>query len=331
MKESDKTMNKDVILVGAGEMAVEYSKVMTAMGINYIIVGRGEESATNCEKLTGHRVLRGGIEKYISENTDLPDKAIVTVYPLSLKNVTIQLINSGIKKILVEKPAGMNLDEIIELSDFAHYNKAEVFVAYNRRFYASVDKARKMIEEDGGVTSFNFEFTEWSHKIEGLKKPKEELEGWFMANSTHVVDLAFFLGGEPKEISSFVHGGLSWYSKASAFSGAGITENGAVFSYTANWESAGRWSVEVLTKKHKFIFEPLEQLKIQNRGEIQVSEVELDDEVDVKFKAGLYKQVEAFLNDDYEKMIDIQEHRRNAEIYEIMENNGNISRKVTKK
>lgn len=326
MLELEENVNMErVMIIGAGDMATEYAKVLTAMGTDYVIIGRGEESAARCEELSGHEVLRGGVEKYIAENESLPAKAIVTVYPLMLKDVTIQLINAGVKSILVEKPAGINKFEIKELCEVAEKANTEVYVAYNRRFYSSVEKAREMIKEDGGVTSFNFEFTEWSHKIEGLNKPKDELEGWFMANSTHVVDLAFFLGGEPAEISSYVHGNLSWYSKASAFSGAGITKNGAVFSYKANWESAGRWSVEVLTNKHKFIFEPLEQLKIQNRGEIQVSQVDLDDDLDNKFKAGLFKQVEAFLGENREKMIEIHEHSRFADIYEQMEKNGYLS------
>lgn len=314
-----------VVIIGAGDMAIEYAKVLSAMDTEYVIVGRGEESAARCEELAGHKVIRGGIEKYLLDNDILPDKAIVTVYPLQLKDVTIKLMNAGFRSILVEKPAGINKMEIKELSEVVRNTNSQVVVAYNRRFYASVEKARKLIEKDGGVTSFNFEFTEWSHKIEGLNKPKEELEGWFMANSTHVVDLAFYIGGVPIEISSYVHGDLPWYSKASAFSGAGSTKEGAVFSYKANWESAGRWSVEVLTKKHKYIFEPLEELKVQNRGEIQVSPVEIDDEIDKRFKAGLYKQVEAFLRDDYKNMIDIHEHCRQAIIYDQMEKSGYLS------
>ena len=50
------------------------------------------------------------------------------------------------------------------------------------------------------------------------------------------------------------------------FSGAGISISGALFSYQANWQSAGRWSVEILTKKNRLILCPLEELKVQKRG-----------------------------------------------------------------
>ena len=312
-------MKYDAMIVGAGDMAIEYAKVLSAMQKDYLIVGRGEESASRCESLANHEVYRGGIEKFISENEDIPEKVIVAVYPLSLKEVAEQLINAGVKFILLEKPGGINLDEISELSDLAKEKQCFIYVAYNRRFYASVEKAKELIRLDGGVTSFNFEFTEWSHRIEALSKPKDELEEWFMANSTHVVDLAFYLGGIPKEISTYVSGSIPWYSKASAFAGSGVTKNGAVFSYKANWKSAGRWSIEMLTSEHKFLFEPIEQLRVQNRGEIQINQVDIDDEIDKKFKAGLYKEVEAFLSGNTDELPDIHEQKRNAEIYSVME------------
>lgn len=315
-------INDKVLLIGAGDMAIEYSKVLSAMGVDYVIVGRGEKSAARCEEKTGHSVIRGGIEKYLASESDVPKKAIVTVYPLLLKQVAEVLMDSGIKDILLEKPGGIDLTEISELSDKAKETNSLIYVAYNRRFYASVEKAIELIKQDGGVTSFNFEFTEWSHRIQELPKPEGELENWFMANSTHVVDLAFFLGGEPKELSSYVCGSIPWYSKASAFAGSGITKEGAVFSYKANWESAGRWSVELLTKKHKLLFEPMEQLRVQNRGEIQINQMELDDEIDIKYKAGLYKEVEAFIKGDIGKLVDIHEQKRNAVIYQLMETNG---------
>jgi len=71
-----------------------------------------------------------------------------------LAPAAIQLIKSGFKNILLEKPAGLNEQEIKELAQTASHYNATVLVAYNRRFYASVLKAKEIIEQDGGVTSF---------------------------------------------------------------------------------------------------------------------------------------------------------------------------------
>ena len=68
---------------------------------------------------------------------------------------------------------------------------AKVLIAYNRRFYSSVEKAREIITEDGGIQSCIFEFTEWAHKIIALSKANGVKEHWFLGNSSHVIDLVF--------------------------------------------------------------------------------------------------------------------------------------------
>ena len=104
----------------------------------------------------------------------------------------------GVKNVLTEKPAGMNKVEIERICQVAEKNDARVYVAYNRRFYSSTAKAMEIICEDGGVKSFNFEFTEWSHVIAHLSTSPKVKNEWFLANSTHVVDLAFFFGGRTR-------------------------------------------------------------------------------------------------------------------------------------
>ena len=64
----------------------------------------------------------------------------------------------------------------------------------------------------------------------------EILKEWFIQNSSHVVDLAFNLGGNPVEMKSFVSGGQSWHPKGTIFSGAGITDKNALFSYIKTLE-----------------------------------------------------------------------------------------------
>lgn len=286
---------KDVWLIGSGAMAVEYAKVLLAMQVPFKVIGRGKDSADQFMKQVDCPVITGGLKKWLEHSTTIPDAAIVAVSVQNLAETTEMLINAGVKKILVEKPGGQNSDEIAQVVQAAEKNVADVFVAYNRRFYASTLEAKKIIAEDGGVTSFVFEFTEWSHVIEKLSSPPEIKEKWFLCNSTHVIDLAFFLGGEPTYIHSITSGGLSWHPKAAVFAGAGVTKEGALFTYHANWEAPGRWGVEILTRKHRLILCPLEQLQVQKIGSLSADIVSLNDHVDQMFKPGLYRQVKAFL------------------------------------
>jgi predicted dehydrogenase len=298
-------MNKNVWLIGSGGMAVDYVKVLRALELEFAIIGRGEQSAKACREATGCEVFTGGLLDHLSTKPSVPSHAIVAVGVEKLQEATLQLLDYGVRNILVEKPAGLNKQEIEKLNQRAKEKSARVFVAYNRRFYASVLKAQEILADDGGVTSFNFEFTEWAHQIERISKAEGVKENWFLANSTHVVDLAFYLGGKPREICTFTAGGLEWHPAASVFSGAGTSEGGALFSYQANWESAGRWSVEVLTKKQRLILRPMEKLQIQKRGSVAVEFAECEYKLDEEFKPGLFLQTRQFIGNEAKGLCDI--------------------------
>jgi len=312
---------KNVWLIGAGGMAQDYIKVLDALDVDLRVIGRGEESAKKCQEMMSCSVTVGGLDNFLATNPSKAYYAIVAVGVEKLYESTKMLLEYGIKNILVEKPGAMTSEEFDELNSLSKEKKANVIIAYNRRFYASVLKAQDIIKEDGGVTSFNFEFTEWSHEIEKLVKADGVMQKWFLANSTHVVDMAFYLGGKPKEIKSFSNGGVSWHPSASNFAGAGVSETGALFNYHANWESAGRWSVEILTKEHRLIFRPMEKLQIQNRGAIaQEFDESIDYSLDEEFKPGLYLQTKSFLENDFTNMCSIEEQNNIINIYDKMAN-----------
>jgi len=304
-------MNNSIWLIGSGPMAIDYCKVLLEMGIKPIVIGRGESSAQKLKEATGIDVIVGGLVNFLSSMPQLPSCAIVAVGVDQLAKVTEQLISYGINRILLEKPGGINSSEILNIANISRIYGVRTVIAYNRRYYASVQKAKQIIEQDGGVTSFFFEFTEWSHIIEKLSKPMSIMNSWFLANSSHVIDLAFFLGGYPKEIYCKVLGSLTWHPAASCFFGSGISETGAGFSYIANWSAPGRWGLEIMTKSSRLILRPLEQLQIMRLGSIVPEQVLIDDTLDKKFKPGLYREVEAFLKDrlqdacliDYQAMI----------------------------
>jgi len=304
-----------LVLVGAGPIAVQYSQILTYMGKEHIVIGRGNNSSTEFEKLTGNAALTGGLEKWLRSNPPLPEKAIVAVTENELGKAVLQLLNYGVKSILVEKPGAFTLEEIQEVAANAKEKKADIFIAYNRRFFASTKKAQQIIAEDEGVTSFNFEFTEWSHVIAPLKKAEGIKEQWFLQNSSHVIDLAFYLGGTPEKMNSHVSGCLDWHPAASVFAGSGVSTIGALFSYQANWEAPGRWSVEILTKEHRLYFKPMEKLQIQKIGSVAIEMVKIDDELDQKFKPGYFLEVKQFLNNDKTGFCMIEEQAKMVEFY----------------
>ena len=297
-------------LIGTGLMAMDYAKVLKALDKEFAVIGRGEKNNSIFETNTGIRPIAGGLENYLLKTKDIPEYVINAVGIDKLSETTKLLIKHGCKYILLEKPGIAYASEMDDLLRLSLENKTKVYLAYNRRFYQSVLAAKKIISEDGGVRSFNFEFTEWSHVIEKIEgKTKAELENWFLGNSTHVIDLAFYLGGNPEKISTYYAGEkeLKWHPASSNYSGAGITKNKALFSYHADWNAPGRFSIEILTNKHRLIFRPLEKLQIQNIGSVVINPVEgIDYKFDEEFKPGLFLQTKSFLENETSEFVDLE-------------------------
>ncbi|OXS79279.1 Gfo/Idh/MocA family oxidoreductase [Domibacillus enclensis] len=307
-----------ILLVGTGYMAYEYSRVLDELNVDYTIVGRGEESATQFYRKTEKKVLTGGLENVFHRLDVVPTHAIIASTLESLEENTLFLLNKAVKFILVEKPASVSSMGMQQISELANKKKSQVYIAYNRRFYSSVLAAEKRINEDGGLSSFLFEFTEWSHLVDGLNKTDFQLNNWFIGNSTHVLDTAFYFGGKPKEVAAQATSSLSWHPKGSVYVGSGITERDILFSYHANWQAPGSWKLELLTTKNRFIFRPFEKLHVQKAGSVVVEQVFIENEIDKIFKPGLFKQTKTFLFGDEmkDRLLTVHDGLENMKFYE---------------
>jgi predicted dehydrogenase len=304
---------EDIFLIGTGPMALDYAKVLLAQGKNFNVIGRGIQSSLVFEKNCGIKPIIGGIDLFLKNNTLQSNTSfIIATGTEVLMPILKQIVSAGANKVLIEKPAAISIEELLENEAFLKPFSKKVFIAYNRRFYASVIEAKRLVEIDGGLKSMHFEFTEWAHKIEPLVKAPGVKENWFFANSTHVVDLAFYLAGNPADWKTYSkRGTINWHDKTN-FAGAGITENGVVFSFLSNWESAGRWGIELLTNKRRIYLKPLEGIEIQLKGTVALQSHSFNDQADKDFKPGLYKQVEAFWSGNLQSLCLLEDHIENT-------------------
>ncbi len=300
-------------------MAIEYAKVLKAQRHDFLVIGRGAVNAATFTERTGVSVITGGIEKAIlSGYANEATTAIVSVGIEALYETSIALLKFGIKKILVEKPGLLYPVQIDPLCKAAREVDANLYIAYNRRFLASVRRARTIIAAEGGLSSFTFDFTEWSHEIELLKKAPGVKEHWIIGNSSHVIDLAFFMGGQPQQINSIRTGTIDWHPAAAAFVGCGITTGGTPFSYHADWNAPGRWGLEFCTNKSKLILRPMEKLQVMHKGSVDIELMQLDEEdaqLDIQFKPGLYRQVEEFLTNETSSLCKLNEFKEQIKNY----------------
>lgn len=301
-----KFVNHDLWLVGTGQHSQCYIEVLNTLDKKFSTIGRSKEGCKNLFEKTGIISFAGGISQALKQYP-APKVAIICVSYHKLADVAIELMRKGTKKILLEKPGALTAEEGANLLDKSKKYKSNIFVAYNRRFYQSVMEARKMINEDGGIISCNFEFTEWIDTIEFNKLHDVTLRHWAIANSSHIMDLAFSICGLPKQLNCYTSGSLPWHPSASRFVGSGITVKEINFSYQADWEAPGRWNVEFLTRKNRYIFSPLEKLKLIKKNETNIKSIEIDDKLDTLFKPGLFLQTSAFLKNDLKYLCTLEE------------------------
>ncbi|MFX0204494.1 MAG: Gfo/Idh/MocA family protein [Candidatus Hodarchaeota archaeon] len=263
--------NKSVIIIGAGSIAEAYAQALSEMKIqDVIILSRSKQKVVQLCQKYDFKPLSDGFEQH------LPSLAIVDLIiiatPIKLLVPATRLaIESGQTNILVEKPVSLSIHEVLSLNEIIDNQK--IGVGYNRLLYPNFQKLKEMVEEDGGITSCQYTFTEWPHLFDFSKHPAEVFRRWGIANCLHPISMAHELIGLPREISSYQFGELDWHPSGSIFVGCGITDADIPFSYHANWSSAGRWGIEVMTEKNAYRLIPLEDLYICKRGSIEWEKV----------------------------------------------------------
>ena len=304
-----KMMANKVWVIGAGFMAVEHIKVLLSIGNFPQVICRSEESAARIKKTFPElNVFSGGVEAALRDvSASLPSYAIVAVSNQQAFLVTQTLIESGVQNILSEKPAALSIEQARHYATIS--STVNLQVAYNRRFFGSVLTLREILMNEV-LQHFRFDFTEWLENIGARGFPKNVLENWFFLNSTHVVDLAFHIGGAPTEMQAWTSKPLEWHPDGSVFSGAGRTEMGVLFEYSANWGSASRWQLAFTTDKHSYVLCPMEELTRLGKDR-QREVIARSDDGDLK--AGLTAQLQAFLAG--QQVCPISEHLALLNVY----------------
>lgn len=307
-------MMNDLWLIGAGPMGMAYSAVLADKNIQFEVIGRGEESASIFREKIGIEVQIGGLNNFLRVQ-GAPKSAIIAVQEIYLFEAASALIRDGCKRILIEKPGALAFTDLEKIAEQASDAGAAIYIAYNRRFHSSVSKAREIVDADGGLESIDFDFTEFSKIVQGLRTAKQTKDRWLLANSSHVIDLAFFLAGVPKVWRYFRTGSLEWHLSGRIFSGAGITQDDRAFSYLSDWGSPGRWRIELRTSERKLLLQPLEGLKEMTRSSFEYEEVVIDTKLDEKFKPGVWRMTSAFLEEREGILCTLKEHMLHSRHY----------------
>jgi len=250
--------DKSALIIGGSDIAKQYALGLTKLGINNItiIANTGNYISEFC-KNKKIKLQKGGFENNISSIEQKDITIIAPSIPDTIKAVKMAIANNQ-KNILIEKPGSLYYKELEDVAKM--FPKIDIRVAYNRLVYPNFFKLKELVQNEGGITSCRFTFTERLGTMNFKKDKPEVYQRWGISNSLHVITMAFELIGMPKEIHSYQYGNLDWHASGSIFIGDGISEEKIPFSYHADWGSGGRWGIEVNTKENSYQLIPLEDL-----------------------------------------------------------------------
>ena len=268
------------------------------------VVGRGKTNTNIFFEKSGLRPVSGGLDKFL-KNNEAPEEAIVAVNADQLYSCSKLLLEKGCKRILLEKPGSLLLEELKILKELADKNFAEVYIAYNRRFYKSIRTLLEKLKFEGPISSINFEFTEFGYKLKDDQNLNLNLKNkWVLCNSTHVLDTVFSLIGLPanKSWCSFTTSSSQWHPSGMNFNGAGVSQKKIPFSFHSNWDAPGRWGIEICTRKKRFLLRPFEKLYEMKLGEFKYEKVNLYNNSEDQFKPGLLLQCREFFGDNLSEL-----------------------------
>jgi predicted dehydrogenase len=305
-----------ILIVGAGAIAREYVNVVQDLGHQPIVVGYGNKNVDRLKNdYPGVKAESGGLENWLKHNQS-PQHAIIATPINHLAKATRVLMERGCIHLLVEKPLTYNEDEALELANLSYEKGCRVNIAFNRRSYVSVQKAKQLIKQDGGVSSFHFDFTEATFRINPANYSEDTNRFWGMANSSHVIDTAFYLAGKPQWMESKQYEkAIDWHPAGSIFTGMGETQTGVPFTYHANWGCPGKWNIEIMTPARKLLFSPMERLHQQVKGGFKVELVDLDYGIDMDYKPGFNQQVMSWLQGE-EHLMSLREFEEELKNYQ---------------
>ncbi|MCR9204820.1 MAG: Gfo/Idh/MocA family oxidoreductase [Halobacteriovoraceae bacterium] len=311
------------LIIGTGQMGRQYCLALKKLKRDFLVLGNTETSSIKFKEEMNVEVFPGS---FANNESIFEGNEFENVYLVVLENQISNCLEElnkrqSFKKVFIEKPGAANPEELRKLAKRMPEDK--FFVSYNRRFYQSVRKLETLIKEEGGVTSCHFDFTEATDRILSLNIPNERLEHWLFLNSTHVIDLAFYLIGDPRSMTCKNSGEKSWHGTGDHFMGMGESNRGIPFTYNSDWGCPGRWGIELTTSESKYFLKPMEQLHVQRKGTFSVEEISLEKTDGIK--EGIFEIVEDASSHQMDRFLSLSDHAEKSNLYELIKFGGVLS------
>jgi len=281
-----------IALIGSGYMAEEHIRAIQSLdGVEVVsISSRNTKTAAALAKRYGIYQVNSSVTE--SYNEYHADGAVISVPELALPSVLEEATRFP-WPLLVEKPVGIDLAAATALDELVTQRGRSVFVALNRRHFASTRSVLQNLDDDGHTRFVQVLDQENELAARESGQPEEVIRNWMFANSIHIIDLIrLFCRGEVSQVSSE----LIWQLDECRAVNANISfDSGDRATYQGVWNVPGPWSCVVTEGKSRWEMRPLESLSLLENGSRTPIAYDLG-QIDVDFKPGLAVQAEQFIN-----------------------------------
>lgn len=280
-------MNWKIAIVGAGYMADEHARAFASVpGVKIVgVCGRSRDRVEAFAERYGIPAFESVDALY---NGTMADAVVVAVNELSARGVCLEAFRYPWLCFL-EKPVGVNLPQAEEIFAAATRQERRVYVALNRRSYASTLLALRELSVDDGPRLISVQDQQDMGAARDGGQPDEVVRNYMYANSIHLIDyLNLFGRGDIVSVEPV----QAWDAEHPGHVVATVHySSGDMGIYQCVWDGPGPWSVNVTNRALRVEMRPLERLSVQRRGHRGLTEVPVG-AIDTEFKPGLRRQAE---------------------------------------
>jgi len=275
-----------IAVIGAGYMAKEHLRAFRDIeGVELAgIFSRTRERAKTLAAEFGVAAVCDSVEEL--HDRTRADLVVVTVPELAM-NATARRVFAFPWTVLLEKPAGYDLDDAADILARAKARGGRVHVALNRRFYSSARAVAAGLADLPGPRLVVIQDQQDQAAALAAGQPEQVVRNWMFANSIHTIDLMRFFGrGLVTKVTPVVDWtpGSPWVVVARV-----DFDSGDQGIYQGIWKGPGPWAVNVFTTGGRYEMRPLERAGWQAPGTYGLEALPIH-ESDTRFKPGLRLQ-----------------------------------------
>jgi len=241
-------MTKKLALIGCGNIANFHVPALRAVGLEIVHCASSLNSKTISEFATAHKIdnVWHDPEELIKANDQWDGIVLAAAIEPTMSLLSLAMLSG--KPILVEKPVS---HEVEALAKYAKTAPQNVIVAYNRRHYNTVQKARDFVATRSAVRA-TMTLPDSVSKADQI--PYDNVYG----NSVHGLDMLHFIFG-PLTIEKVVTANPDdlYFGRQALLR----SETGHLISLSLNWGAPSNFALSIDDMKTRIDLLPFEKLQ----------------------------------------------------------------------